>query len=125
MTVSRQSLKVRGDLATEAMNRKLFVHWCQQSGLPVPETEYRFAAPDRQWRFDFAFVENGVALEVEGGLWVRGAHTRGKHALSDMDKYNCATLRGWRVLRVVPKMLLHQNTLDMVQRALNLTTIDQ
>ena len=39
--------------------------------------EHRFDAV-RGWRFDFAFPATKWALEVEGGTWSGGRHTRGK-----------------------------------------------
>lgn len=67
--------------------------------LPNPEREYRFA-PDRRWRFDFAWPDKKVALEVEGGIWTNGRHNRGAGMEADMEKYNRATCEGWRLLRV-------------------------
>ena len=61
--------------------------------------EYRFYQPYRQWRFDFALMEHKIAIEVEGGIWVKGGHTRGKHFEEDCVKYNTATMLGWKVLR--------------------------
>ncbi len=45
-------------------------------GLPEPEREYRFAqeALGRKWRFDFSWPEYRVAVELDGGTWVRGRH---------------------------------------------------
>lgn len=63
--------------------------------------EYQFAAP-RLWRFDFAFIADLVALEVEGGVWTKGRHTRGSGFLKDIEKYNTATVMGWRVIRCTP-----------------------
>lgn len=57
----------------------------------------------RDWRFDLALPEYLIAVELEGGVWNNGEtqsrHSRGKGMISDMDKYNAATVRGWRVLR--------------------------
>jgi len=61
-------------------------------------TEYKFS-PTRRWRFDFCHPVLKIAVEVEGGVWVKGRHTRGKGFLGDMEKYNAAVLLGWRVLR--------------------------
>lgn len=72
--------------------------------LPAPSTEYRFLPP-RRWRFDFAWPGSRVAVEVEGGSWVAGRHTRGAGFEADCEKYNTATLAGWRVLRVTPAMI--------------------
>ena len=52
-----------------------------------PEREYIFTVM-KPWRFDFAFPASKVAVEIEGGIWVGGAHTRGKHFESDCQKYN-------------------------------------
>ena len=66
-------------------------------GLPPPEREYRFDAK-RRWRLDFAWPEQRMAVEIDGGMWVRGAHTRGRRIAQDHEKRNWLTLAGWRVL---------------------------
>lgn len=64
--------------------------------------QYRFAMP-RRFRFDFAFPDQGVAVEVDGGQWAPGG---GRHAKdSDREKMNVAAALGWRVLHVSPDML--------------------
>ena len=40
-----------------------------------------------------------ILVEVEGGIWSGGRHTRGKGYLGDMEKYNAATVMGYQVLR--------------------------
>ena len=78
---------------------------CARLDVPVPTPEYVFAAP-RRWRFDFAWRRQKLALEVEGGIWIAGRHSRGKGMLADMTKYNAAAIRGWRVLRCTPSTLI-------------------
>jgi len=43
-----------------------------------------------------------LAAEIEGGAWTQGRHTRGKGFIADMEKYNCAVLMGWHILRFTP-----------------------
>lgn len=84
--------------------------------LPMPEPEYRFAPP-RRWRFDYAWPKTHVALEIEGGVWTNGRHTRGAGFLRDLAKYNEAALRGWLLLRVSPAGLLRPETMASLRRA--------
>lgn len=70
-------------------------------GLPTPIPEYRFH-PSRRWRFDFAWPERMIALEIEGGVWQSGRHTRPSGFLGDIEKYNAAAAMGWRVFRCTP-----------------------
>lgn len=91
------------------------------SDLPQPEREYKFArdivghgpstrkrlreAGLQDWRFDFGWPGQKVAVEIEGGIWVRGAHVRGRHFESDARKYNAAQTVGWSVYRFTAGML--------------------
>lgn len=77
---------------------------CESHGIASPVTEHRFHGA-RKWRFDYAWVAEKIALEVEGGIWTQGRHTRGAGFLADMEKYNAAVLLGWRVLRTTPDKL--------------------
>jgi len=104
--------------------------------LPPPVREYRFArevvgdgpgirerlraAGLKDWRFDFAWPGPGrrVAVEVEGGVWSDGRHTRGSGFTSDCEKYNAAALLGWCVLRVTGVMIDDGRALDTIERAL-------
>lgn len=86
-----------------------------RSGLPSPTREYRFH-PVRRWRFDLCWPDKGlVALEVEGGIWNNGRHTRGLGFLKDMEKYNAATMMGWRVFRVTPQQIKEGVALGMLR----------
>jgi len=74
------------------------------NGLPVPERDYRFH-PKRKWLFDFAWPRIKVAVEVDGGTWSRGRHTRGGGYAKDVEKFNCATIMGWRVLHFTAEQI--------------------
>jgi very-short-patch-repair endonuclease len=80
----------------------LAIHAAELGLTPTPE--HRFAPP-RRWRFDLAFPDHMLAVEIEGGAWTGGRHTRGAGFISDMEKYNAAVLRGWRLLRFTPSQV--------------------
>ncbi|WP_180001221.1 DUF559 domain-containing protein [Acinetobacter sp. YH12255] len=62
------------------------------------EQEFKFH-PERKWKADFHLVGKKILVEVEGGIWSGGRHTRGKGYIGDMEKYNAATMMGYQVIR--------------------------
>lgn len=74
-----------------------FTHY----GLPNPTREYKFHK-DRKWRIDFAFTSVCLAVEIEGGIFTRGRHTRPMGFSKDIEKYNALTESGWVLLRYPP-----------------------
>lgn len=85
--------------------------------LPQPVPEYVFALP-RKWRFDFAWPQRQLAVEVEGGVYIAGRHTRGDSFERDCEKYNEAALLGWLVLRVTPDQVTNGQAIAWIERAL-------
>lgn len=79
--------------------------------------EYKFH-PTRRWRFDYAIPEHKIALEVEGGVWTGGRHTSPKGFLGDIEKYNTATIMGWRVFRTTPDELYKLSTINLIKAAI-------
>lgn len=85
------------------------------------EPEYRFAAIHvgmgkglrqrltdanlQDWRFDRADPKTKVAVELEGGTWTNGRHTRPAGFDGDARKYNAAAILGWTVFRLTSSML--------------------
>lgn len=75
-----------------------------------PDREYRFHRK-RLWRLDFAWPERMVGVEIEGGIWMKGATGRGgahslpSNIIRDMEKHNEATRLGWRIFRFTPTEL--------------------
>ena len=94
-----------------------FLQTCKIAGIPEPTTEYVFHDV-RKWRFDYAWPEFMLALEVEGGVWSGGRHTRGSGFVSDVAKYNEASAMGWLLIRCVPKDLQSLDTIHIIQRAI-------
>lgn len=60
--------------------------------------EYKFS-DGRRFRFDYYHIA-GVAIELEGGVWTKGRHTRPSGFLNDMEKYNLAASLGILVFRI-------------------------
>jgi very-short-patch-repair endonuclease len=83
--------------------------------MPCMEREYRFV-PDRRWRFDFAYIDQMIAIELEGGTWCGGRHTRGAGYEKDLEKYNRATIEGWKVLRYTSGTMV--NAIDDLKKLL-------
>lgn len=88
--------------------------WCK-TPIPPWERQYRFH-PEREWRFDFAWPDFKIAVEIEGGTWVKGAHTRGAHFESDCEKYAEALCLGWKVLRITTDQVKSTQGLKWLER---------
>lgn len=69
------------------------------AGLPAPVREYEFHG-QRKWRFDFAWPDLRLAVEIHGGanLGARGGHTSRSGLLRDAEKSTAATILGWALL---------------------------
>jgi hypothetical protein len=80
----------------------------------------------RRWRLDFAILPaswgrrfHKIGIEIEGGVWTQGRHTRGKGFIADMEKYNYAALMGWKVLRFTPQQVLKGEAIAFIKRVLD------
>lgn len=92
----------------------VFALMLHEQGLPMPVRELKFH-PDRKWRFDYAWPEQMICLEVEGGRRQYGRHNRPQGFANDVEKYNAATVFGWRVLRCFPETLRSKETVLMLR----------
>ena len=83
--------------------------------------EYQFYN-QRKWRFDFVIgdhpLNEKIAIEIEGGVFANGRHTRGMGYIKDMEKYNAAVIQGWRVLRYSTHHI-SQNIIDDINMIIN------
>jgi hypothetical protein len=53
----------------------------------------------RRWRFDMTIPELKIAIEYEGINSKKSRHTSAVGYTGDTEKYNEATIQGWRILR--------------------------
>lgn len=87
---------------------KQFMRLIQRHQLPNPVREYQFH-PVRKWRFDFAWPQIKVAVEIDGGTFATSTmpnnHAIGKRYQQDCIKSNAAQLEGWAVLRADREMV--------------------
>lgn len=83
-----------------------------------PEREYLFARP-RMFRFDFAFPDRKLAVEIEGGTFFgKSRHGSGPGFERDCEKYNIAAKLGWRVLRYTTAMVERGEAINEVMEIL-------
>lgn len=87
-----------------------------EAGVPEPQREFRFH-PTRKWRFDFAWPDAMIAVEVEGAVFSGGRHSQGAGMVADMDKYNTAALLGWTVLRVASPHITKGDAIEWIIEA--------
>lgn len=72
------------------------------NGIPNPKREFKFH-DIRKWRFDLAWPDKKVAIEIDGGAFAFGG---GKHMQPrDLEKLNTAAAMGWKVYRFSPEMI--------------------
>lgn len=86
----------------------------QLDAMRIPHEREVVFAPPRRWRADFRV--GTLLIEVEGGLWTNGRHTRGSGFEADIIKYAEAMCLNYRVLRVTPAMILDGRAIDYVLR---------
>ena len=105
-----------------SMLELIFLSQCRYAKIQDPAREVKFH-PDRKWRLDFAFVHpknSGrlIAMEIEGGAYSGGRHTRGAGFTADIEKYNEAALLGWTIFRATGEHVKSGQALQWIERAL-------
>ena len=89
----------------------------KSAGVPAWTSEHRFH-DTRRWRLDYAWPDRLLAVEVHGGTWTGGRHTRGGGFTRDREKMNEAALLGWRVLEVTTDHVRSGQALSWVEQAI-------
>ena len=85
---------------------------------PDAVAEFKFHDA-RKWRADFSIPSKRLLIEVDGGIFSGGRHTRGAGFLADCEKLNSAAMLGYRVLRYSPTQLrVYANVIGDITEAL-------
>lgn len=95
----------------------------ERHGLPPGVGQYRFV-PGRLYRFDRAWAAQLVAVEIQGGLWVNGAHSRGSGVERDCVKLSIAAALGWRVLPISKAMIESGQAVELIAQALGVEVVE-
>lgn len=85
--------------------------------LPEPVRQFK-PLVDRRYRCDFAFPDHNLLVEVDGGGFVSGRHTRGKGFEADCERRNLLTLAGYRTLHVTGKHIDSGEAIGWLEKAL-------
>lgn len=124
----------------------------ERAGFPPADTEFPFAKSiGRNWRFDFAWVPQRIALEIEGGGFGRyivvtsgyerkrgesipiapgtalrfgGRHNSGEGMEQDIEKYNTAAVLGWLVLRATTRQVRDGQVVQTLREAFRLRGLE-
>lgn len=89
--------------------------------LPSPTREHKFH-DSMNWRFDFAWPDIQVAVEIEGGVWGTGAHSTGQGITRDIEKYNEAQRYGWQVYRFTSSHVTSGHAVRYIQEVIDART---
>ena len=108
MTPTEIAFRVHGKPIKQKAKQSITRDTWTRFGLPAPATEVRVCL-DRLWRVDFAWhsPEHGrtLAVEVHGGTWVGGGHSRGARQVTDFVKGQRVALNGWHRMEFTPRQV--------------------
>ena len=78
------------------------------------EREFKFCE-SRKWKADFHILESKLLVEVEGGIWSGGRHTRGSGYIKDLEKYNEVSKLGYTLLRFSTEQVVSGKAIKEIQ----------
>lgn len=115
--VSQSDQTLPGPLRGDSELELILTNRIERAGLPLPERQFRFC-PTRRWRADFAYPSAMLLIEVDGGAYVGGRHTRGAGFEADCEKASTAAALGFRVVRVTGRMIKDGRAVLLIRQAL-------
>jgi hypothetical protein len=98
------------DTNADKLKQKFETLWQELDG-PELQREYRFHRV-RRWKADYRIGK--VLIELEGGIYTGGRHTRGDGYKKDCIKYNTATALGYTVFRLATGMVTPEHVQPII-----------
>lgn len=98
---------------------EMFALQCEQAGFPAPLREYA-AVPGRRFRWDFAWPDQRVLVEINGGTYAHMGHSTGTGIARDYEKSNLAVLAGWKAFAFDRRMVEAGTALELISRVLGI-----
>jgi very-short-patch-repair endonuclease len=81
-----------------------------------------FTLPGRDFRWDFAFPDHKLLVEVHGGIWrAKGAHNTGGAITRDAEKGAYAAGLGWRTFAVTGGQITSGKAFEWINKAMEAT----
>lgn len=88
---------------------------------PIFERQFRIT-PERKFMADFYFVLGRLVVEVDGGGFVNGRHSRGTGVEKDAEKSAYIARMPARLMRVTPTQVRKGLAVEWILKALNCST---
>lgn len=104
-------------MSSSTLEKKFFWTWMACKNAPVIMHEQKLV-PGRRFRCDFYHPESKTVIEIEGGAYSGGRHTRGKGFEDDCEKYLLLTLGGFTVIRLSAKQI-NVPTIERIVKFIN------
>ena len=89
----------------------------QEAGLSGFVREYQ-AIEGRRFKWDFAFVEDRLLIEVQGAVWVKGGHSTGVGITRDCEKFSIASANKWFTIPVTTDHVKNGKALEWIKQFL-------
>ena len=75
--------------------------------------EFR-AIPGRRFAFDFFLPDYGILIEIQGGAFTGGRHTRGAGMASDCEKSRLAQMMGYKCFAYTGNQITREHVQELV-----------
>jgi very-short-patch-repair endonuclease len=102
---------------SSSLEKLLTFYILAELDIPQPTFEYKFHTK-RKFRWDMAWVDQKLAVEVLGGIWIKGGHNTGKGITRDCEKLDEGVKLGWKVLQFTKEQIESGYAVEAIKEVL-------